>query len=118
MNPLRSEVFVSHSAHDVKSERLVQGQPLAMLQLLKAYETNAAPPNKPVWPPHGPGESVLPFDVSLPQGVTEAIVASGERGLSSEEIAATFHLTSKLLSQVLRTLTVQFKVCCAQLSED
>ena len=58
----------------------------------------------------GRGETVLPFDVGLPQAIVEAIAASGERGLSSEELAATFHTTSKLLAMLLRSLTAQFKV--------
>jgi hypothetical protein len=85
-----------------------------MLRLVKHYK---APPatSRTEWPEHGPGECVLPFDVSLQQGILEALVASGARGMSSEEVQSRFSLSSKLMALVLVSLKAGFKVrrsCC------
>lgn len=86
-----------------------------MLRLVKHYEAPSATP-RCEWPEHGPGECVLPFDVSLQQGILEALVASGARGMSSEELQARFSLSSKLMALVLVPLKAGFRVrrshCC------
>jgi hypothetical protein len=57
----------------------MQGQQVAMLQLVKPYTAEVrADAAGPSWPPRGPGEGMLPFDVSLTQVCCVLIT---ERGL-------------------------------------
>ena len=82
-----------------------------MLRLVKPYTTAPVQAATPVMPALRPGEQVLPFDVSLAQGVLEAIAASGDAGISSEALQSRFHLSAKLMAMILVTLKPTFKVC-------
>jgi hypothetical protein len=44
------------------------------------------------------------------QGILEAIAASGDRGLSSEELQERFSMTSKLMAKELQVMKAQFRV--------